>query len=135
MNDFHWGYYLHNSSEGGVKYHVKNLGSGWIAGKTNGVFKSNFLCVLIQIASVPQAKHGQLDQIMRAHDSNLNSMENISCRVWLMTGLRALVQNDIVQCSNPDELEKECFDFGNQFSTAAAENDQPRPVVKSKFCN
>lgn len=44
-NDFHWGYYFHTSPRGGSKYHMRNLGGGWIPdhGETGGVFKSNFL--------------------------------------------------------------------------------------------
>nr|KMM72953.1 hypothetical protein CPAG_09243 [Coccidioides posadasii RMSCC 3488] len=28
-NDFHWGYYFHTSAQGGLKYHMRNLGGGW----------------------------------------------------------------------------------------------------------
>lgn len=79
-NDFHWGYYFHTGPQGGYKYHMRNLGGGWIPdhGKTGGVFKSNFLCVLIQIATVPQGKHGQLDQIMKSRDHDVNSIPGVT---------------------------------------------------------
>lgn len=135
-NDFHWGYYFHAQPKGGTKYHIKNLGGGWITdhGPTGGVFKSNFLCVLVQIATVPQTIHVQLDQIMRTYDANVNSIPGVSCRVWLLTILQKLIQNGIVRCSNIVQLQQECLAIGNQHSAAAAQNTQPRPVVRSRVC-
>ena len=135
-NDFHWGYYFHTSPRGGLKYHMRNLGGGWIPdhGTTGGVFKSNFLCVLIQIANVPLAKHSLLDQIMRSHDGDVNSIPGVTCRVWLMAILQKLIQHGIVHCSNVDALQQECMVFGNQYSAGAAMNTQPRPVVSSRLC-
>lgn len=99
-----WGYCFHKSSQGRLKYHMRNLGSGWIPdhGTTGGVFKSNFLCVLVQIAIVPLAKHSQLDQIMGPRDGDVNSIPGVTCRVWLMVILQQLNQHGIVRCSNVD---------------------------------
>lgn len=135
-NDFHWGYYFHENPQGGLKYHMRNIGGGWIPdhGKTGGVFKSNFLCVLIQIASVPQAKHSQLDQIMRSRDGDVNSIPGVTCRVWLMTILQQLLLHEVVRCSSVDALIQECMAIGNQYSAAAAKKSQPRPVVRSRLC-
>lgn len=41
-------------------------------GPTGGVFKSNFLCVLIQVGTIPEAARNTLDQTMRSHDSDVN---------------------------------------------------------------
>ncbi|PGH34386.1 hypothetical protein GX50_02753 [[Emmonsia] crescens] len=135
-NNFHWGFYFHTIPSGGTKYHVKNLGIGWITdhGDTGGVFKSNFLCVVIHIATVPQARHAQVDQTMKSLDGNINSIPGISCRVWLLSILQKLIQNGIVRCSSYTELEQECFTIGNDHSSRAADNDQPRPVVRSRVC-
>lgn len=135
-NDFHWGYYFHTESDGGIKYHARNLGSGWIPdhGKTKGVFKSNFLCVLVQVATVPPARHQALDQIMRARDGQLNQIPRMSCRVWLLDTLGRLMQQGIVRGPSVDAVQQECFSIGNHFSSGAAGNDQPRPVVQSRVC-
>ena len=136
-NDFHWAYYFHTSPQGGLKYHMRNLGDGWIPdhSATGGVFKDNFLCVLVQIASVPQAKHGQVDQIMRSRDGDVNSIPGVTCRVWLLFILQRLIQDGIVQCtSSVEAVQQECMVFGNQYSVGAARNDQPRPVVRSRLC-
>lgn len=135
-NDFHWGYYFHTSPQGGSKYHMRNLGGGWIPdhGPTGGVFKSNFLCVLVQIATVAQAEHAQLDQIMRSRDRDVNSIPGVTCRVWLIVILQQLIQHGLVRCSSVDALVQECMDFGNQHSAEAASNMQPRPVVRSRIC-
>ncbi|RAL01567.1 uncharacterized protein BO80DRAFT_424771 [Aspergillus ibericus CBS 121593] len=136
LNDFHWGYYFHKLSSGGTKYHMTNLGGGWIPdhGLTGGVFKSNFLCVLVEIATIPPAQHDQVDQIMRFHDGDINSIPGVTCRVWVLTILQKLIQNGLVLCNDIKALEQECMGFGNQYQGAAAQNDQPRPVVKSRLC-
>ncbi|OJD10819.1 hypothetical protein ACJ73_09685 [Blastomyces percursus] len=130
-NDFHWGYYFHTTPRLGLKYHV----NGWITdhGSTGGVFKSNFLCVLVEIASVPPAKHSHLDQVIRSRDRDLNSIPDVTCRVWLVVILQALIQAGVVRCSSVEALQQECMAFGNQYSAAAAENIQPRPVVRSRI--
>jgi hypothetical protein len=48
-NDFHWEFYYHKNASGGTKYHMRNVGGGWLPdlGPTGGVFKSNFLCILV----------------------------------------------------------------------------------------
>ncbi|OAX82370.1 hypothetical protein ACJ72_03287 [Emergomyces africanus] len=135
-NDFHWGFYVHTHPFGGSKYHIRNLGSGWIPdhGPTGGVFKSNFLCVLVQIADVPEAKTPQLDQIMRSLDPSINAIPGISCRVWLFTVLQNLVHHGIVRCTDLAALQQECMGIGNQNMADAAVNRQPRPVTRSRLC-
>ncbi|KAJ9400228.1 hypothetical protein DTO282F9_2998 [Paecilomyces variotii] len=135
-NDFHWGYYFHTSPRGGVKHHIRNLGGGWIPDhvSTHGVFKSNFLCALVRIATVPKANHSRLDQIMKSRDGDVNAIPGVTCRVWVMTILQTLIQNGIIRCSNVDALQQECMEFGNEYSAGAAKNDQPRPVVESRLC-
>ena len=136
-NDFHWGFYYHIHEGGGIKYHITNVGNGWVAdyGPTGGVFKSNFLCVLIQVATIPAERAAQLDQIMRAYDQNLNGIPNVTCRVWLFRILEILVQHGLVRCSSLQDLQAECMEYGNQHSEGAAFNNQPRPVTVSRVCN
>ncbi|KAK2865485.1 hypothetical protein FQN49_003524 [Arthroderma sp. PD_2] len=136
-NNFHWGYYFHTHKAGGFKYHMKNLGGGWIAdhGPTGGVFKSNFLCVLIQIGSIPQAKEAELDQVMKSHDGDVNSIPGVTCRIWVLAILQRLAQQGLVRYSSRDALEQECMRIGNQYSAGAARNNQPRPVVRSEVCH
>jgi hypothetical protein len=134
-NDFHWGFYLHTSTTSGIKYHVSSLTGGWIPEHgPNSVLKSNFFCVLIQIASVPETSLAQLDQIMRLHDGDVNGIPGVTCRVWLVMILEKLVQSGIVRCGSLQALEDECMGFGNEHSASAAVNDQPRPVVRSGVC-
>jgi hypothetical protein len=136
-SDFHWGFYYHKESTGGTKYHVKNIGSGWVPdhGPTGGVFKSNFLCVVIEIATIPPNKEQLLDQLMKTYDHNLNDTQGITCRVWVMKILALLVQHGLAACSDLPGLQAECFNFGNQHMATAVSNDQPRPVVVSIKCS
>lgn len=61
-NDFHWAFYYHRTTAGGINYHMKGIGAGWIAdhGYTGCVFKSQFLCVLIEIGNNSGTKQGRL---------------------------------------------------------------------------
>ncbi|KAJ5787021.1 hypothetical protein N7457_002011 [Penicillium paradoxum] len=135
-NDFHWAFYLHkgtNSIPGGIKYHVRGIGGGWIPGHeaTTGIFAENFLCVTIQIATIPQSAHERVGEIMKSYDESLNSMPGITCRVWLLQVLRNLVEEGFVHC-DVEELERDCLELGNQHSISASANEQPRPVVVSR---
>ncbi|KAJ9489010.1 hypothetical protein VN97_g4276 [Penicillium thymicola] len=134
-NDFHWAFYLHkgtSSTPGGTKYHARGIGGGWIAGHeaTAGIFIENFLCVIIQIATIPLSAHDRVDEIMRSYDESLNSIPGIMCRVWILTVLRKLVDEGFVHC-DIGVLEKDCLEVGNEHSATASANEQPRPVVKS----
>lgn len=136
-NDFHWGFYHHKTQTGGTKYHMRNLGAGWIADheSTGGVFKSLFLCVLIEIGSIPAEKEGTLDQIMRTLDGSANSIPGFTCRVWVLTILPLLIQAGLLRCDDLAGLQQECFDYGNTCMTSAGNNDQPRPVKVSSRCS
>ena len=136
-DDFHWVFYYHKTTNGGTKYHVKNLGSGWIAdhGTTGGMMKEQFLCVLIEIGSLPADKEETLDRIMRSHDGLANSTPGITCRVWLFVILSLLIQDGLLHCNDLVALQQECFDFGNASMTSAANNNQPRPVKVSSRCS
>ncbi|MCJ1469414.1 hypothetical protein MMC07_008047 [Pseudocyphellaria aurata] len=136
-NDFHWGFYNHKTKAGGIKYHVKNIGDGWIAdhGSKSGMFKSHLLCVLIEIGSIPVNKEGTLDQIMRSLDGSVNSIPGITCRVWLWRIVRLLIQAGLLHCDDLAGLQQECIDYGNACQGSAAANEQPRPVRVSSRCS
>jgi hypothetical protein len=138
-NDFHWSLYFHTTAgtqPGGHKYHIKNLSNGWITdhGPTAGVFKSNFLCVLIQIAAISQERMRETDAIIRSKDDQINQIPGVSCRVWLMTILAILRARSLLKCNDLYALQEECFRFGNEHSVGALGNDQPRPVKRSRLC-
>jgi hypothetical protein len=95
---------------------MKNVGdSGWIPdhGTTSGVFKSLFLCALIQVAIVPETEQRQVDQLIRSHDGDINSIPRVTCRLWDMVILQKLSRHGIVRCNNIDALEQECMAIGN----------------------
>ena len=138
-NRFHWGFYHHrDANTGGTKYHVKNLGDGWLTdhGATKGALKSMFLCVVVAIAAIPAARAAELEATMRTFDHGLNDVPGVTCRVWLFRVLELLLQTGFVRC-DPDTaaLEAECKAFGNQHLTSALQNEQPRPVVVSRVAS
>ncbi|EMF09345.1 uncharacterized protein SEPMUDRAFT_166072 [Sphaerulina musiva SO2202] len=136
-NDFHWGLYFHRSgTDGGTKYHITNLSRGWINdhGSTKGVFKSSFLCVLIQIATIPLQAVVQMDGIARSKDRELNQIPGLTCRVWVMQIIAILRANSLVKCGDINALQNEIFQIGNRYRFGAINNDQPRPVTRSQLC-
>lgn len=135
-NDFHWGFYLHTHAQGGVKYHIRNIGDGWIPdhGQTGEVLKTMYLCVLIEVANVPETMYGVLDDTMRSLDGNLNAISGMTCRVWVLIVVKRLIELGVIRCESEEVFQEECMMFGNMFSAQAAENLQPRPVVRAQFC-
>jgi hypothetical protein len=134
-NDFHWAFYLHSGADkvpSGYKYHVRSISDYWFPGheSTARVVSETYLCVMIQIATLPPGVNERVEEIMKTYDATLNSIDGISCRVWLLMVLRLLVEEGLVRC-DVKELERECLDFGNDFSLSASLNEQPRPIVGS----
>lgn len=52
-------------------------------GPTRGVFESNFLCVLVQIPTIPSQAVVQMDAVMRLKDREINQIPGESRGVWL----------------------------------------------------
>jgi hypothetical protein len=130
-NDFHWAFYDHSTRD---KYHIRGINDSWIPAHESvaNILSDNYLCVLIEIATLGSDVHERMDQIMKSFDSTLNLVSGITCRTWLMMVLHMLVGSGLVNL-DVEEVERECYDFGNGFSLAASLNVQPRPVVKSMF--
>ncbi|KAJ5923625.1 hypothetical protein N7454_008870 [Penicillium verhagenii] len=139
-NNFHWAFYFHISpQQGGTKYHVKDIGQGWIPdhGVNHAVMKEFLLVGLFQIAHVPTGQEEYLDRIMRTFDGRLNVPET-TCRIWILWVL-ALLQGTVdgrrlLECDDVQALEEEIKDWGNENAMGAANNEQPRPVGRSSLC-
>lgn len=136
-DNFHWAFYYHEGSKGGTIYQVKGLGDGWIAdhGIRSCIFKSLFLCGLVQIGKIPATKGQELDYKIRSRDSALNEIPNVTCKVWLFEVFLGLVQQGLVRCENSEALKNECLAFGNKFRFEASNNVQPRPVALASTCS
>lgn len=136
QNDFHWALYFHEHMSGGTKYQVENPYSGYMPNHvhTGGIFKDNFLCSLVRIATVPEELHEKFDQIVRSRDGDIQNIPGVTCRVWLLEMIRELSRQGVVHCDDTDAFEKECFEIGNRHSSSATRNEQPRPVVSAKGC-
>ena len=132
-DDFHWAFYFHTNQYGGIKYHIKSLGSGWIAdhGSPGDIFKSLFLVGLFHVADIPEGQERPFDTFTRSSDNRLN-VKGMTCRVWLFMVLKALA--DLVGCVDLEKLEREVKDWGNEHAESAAKAVQPRPVGASTLC-
>ncbi len=136
LDDFHWAFYHHKGPAGGTIYQVKELGEGWITdhGVSGCIFKSLFLCCLVQIGSIAAASEQTLDLTIRSYDNKLNEIPNVTCKVWLFKSLLQLLRHALIHCHDPKLLETECLAFGNKFRLDASGNVQPRPVVVATSC-
>ena len=131
LDDFHWALYHHEGPNGGTVYQVKGLSEGWITdhGFHGCIFKSLFLCGLIQIGSIPATMRQELDSTIRSLDASLNQIVNVTCKVWLFEVLPLLVRKGFVRCEDPQACKAECLAFGNKIRFDASGNVQPRPVT------
>jgi hypothetical protein len=137
LNDFHWAFYYHEGPKGGTIYQVKGLSEGWITdhGVTGCIFKSLFLCCLVQIGNISSTKKQELDQTIRSCDSTLNEICDVTCKVWLFEVLPRLIEQGFVRCDNPEALKAECLAIGNKFRVEASGNVQPRPAKIANTCS
>lgn len=146
-NDFHWSFYHHHELSphakvaGGTKHEAVNQNLRWYVEHTftGCIFKTVFLCVVIQIADIADARVREMEAIMHERDEDLNEIEGVTCRIWLKHTLKKLVQAGVVECRGDlagrdleDVVEEEMFAIGNMFMDDAARNIQPRPMTKSK---
>lgn len=150
-NDFHWAFYHRSQQQqpspnakvaGGTKHEAVNNPQWWCVQHTSTgcLFKTAFLCVVIQIAEIAEARVPEMEAIMRERDDDVNEIEGVTCRVWLKGTLDRLVRDGVVECRGDlggrdlgDVVQEEVFAIGNEFMDDAARNVQPRPMVKSKI--
>lgn len=77
LHDFHLGDGFHQSTAtGGSKYHIQSIATGWVTdqGPRRGVFKTKFLCVLVQIATVPPRAMVQKDAVIISKDREMSQI-------------------------------------------------------------
>lgn len=119
-----------------MKYHVRGMGEGWMADHANtlGVFKSNFLVGLFQLANIPDSLGDRAKDLITQEDSMLNSIPGNTCLVWLMRALSRLQSEGILKCSDLSALEREIKDWGNSQQLSAIDAEKPRPLGKSSLC-
>lgn len=134
-DSFHWGLYHHTSSNRGIKYHIRQMGSSWIAdhGETGGATKSIYLIGFLRIAQVPAEKVGDVNHIIT--NVPYTSVPGLNCHTWAMECIRRLVDAGFVRCSNLDQLAREAQAFAVSEYESAGLNKQPRPVQDSRLCN
>ena len=97
--------------------------------------KELYLDVLVQVASVEVKKAEELDGFMKGFNENLNGIEGLTCRVWILKVVGLLVENGLVRCEDVGPLEQECMEVGNAYAEDVAANNQSRPVVASKLAS
>lgn len=130
---YHWCLYMHHTGSTGKKYHIRNLGSGWLTefGILKSALKEMLLIGYVRIASIPPEKQAEADRLIESTPIN---REGVTCRTWLLEALGSLVSAGIVVCSHLEELEEEVRTFGAaNFSEAGLKTINP-PIVDSTVC-
>ncbi|CAL1707304.1 unnamed protein product [Somion occarium] len=132
---YHWGFYLHQSKHAGTKYHIRNLGQGWILEieGTHNFMKEFLLIGCLRIAIVPSMNHNRIQKILQ-DIPYISEDGTMTCRIWVLNGLKALIDGGHVRCDDLQALEQEVFDFGLVYFEETEQNKQPRPIVDSKSC-
>ncbi|OCH91326.1 hypothetical protein OBBRIDRAFT_693223, partial [Obba rivulosa] len=129
-HDYHWALYHHWSADGGTKFHIRNLGQGWIAEHepTNGIMKQFLLIGLMKFV------HARPDAVKALHDTIVAVLYNspeINCRTWVLDAVRAAISAGLVHHFSIDQLETEAKLFGLGQFDDTVQNVQPRPITVS----
>lgn len=156
QNAWHWGLYHHRDSTAmhhplrgnytvhrGMKYHIRNLAHGWIADhqQTSGLMGSMSLIGVMRIGMVPFGSnaHAALDQIARSVDTTLNTLQGVTCRVWVLHIIGFLITSGVLRPSSPPNVglnavvtavETEAHQFAQQHAPQQA--NHPRPIIRSR---
>ena len=127
---FHWGLYHHTSPTSGMKYHIRNLGEGWITehAANTSITKQFLLVGMLRIANVPESRWNTLDTIVQS----VPYVEpGTTCRTWVLDAIRRLATVEIVSYSSLDDLETDAKTFGVTYFDGVLTNVQPRPIADS----
>lgn len=137
-NRFHWGFYLHTGETTGVRHEIHDSNGFWQPRHVEvaHAFKLMCLTVFVKIGQIAERDWDRFDQITKTYDGVLNDTPGITCRVWLLMVMKLLAESGIVHLNGSvDDLEAECWSFGNQYYESAEANQQPRPTVISTVCS
>lgn len=146
---FHWALYHHYSYHEvntvrdttmsysrGYKYHIRNIGGGWIAehSSKSGITGSAFLIGSILIGHVDLSLSEKVTTIVTQHDEVLNDIPSVTCRVWLKIVLQKLIDGDILKLAGTvAQLEEEITRIGDENEGDALNGILPRPIWTSSL--
>jgi len=128
--DYHWALYHQWSPNRGTKYHIRDLGDGWIEGHEDisNISKDFLLIGPLTVANgVPAELKEPIKHCLTAVPYN---GEGVTCRTWVIQALQTCKNAGLIHCSSPEHLEKEAKAFGYSQFEDTANNVQPRPVIK-----
>ncbi|THH09487.1 hypothetical protein EW146_g8671 [Bondarzewia mesenterica] len=133
-DEYHWALYHHWSPHRGTKFHIRNLGEGWIVehAVVSDAPIQLLLAGFLKIASVrPEDKEVLHDLIAPVtHD-----VPNVTCRTWILDAVQACIVAGLVRCASLADLESEAKAFGFVQFEDTVSNVQPRPIAVSKRCS
>lgn len=132
-HDYHWALYHHREQTRGMKWHITNISDHWMSKhqSTSSATKELLLMGFVRIAHVEPERAAEVDEILTSVPYDF---EGVTCRTWVLEGIRRLMYVGIVKCGNLGELESEAKAFGYAQFDDTARNVQPRPLVDSALC-
>ncbi|RPD53258.1 hypothetical protein L226DRAFT_540779 [Lentinus tigrinus ALCF2SS1-7] len=134
----HWGLYHHIDPMSGVKYHIKNMGVGWIAdhGLTRRAMGSMFLIGLLRIGHCAPQDRGRLQTIVESFPLNQvpPGYGSLTCITWTLHIVNLFRRHQYVRCDDLSALEQEATNMGMAHWGPAYDNVQPRPISDSRVC-
>ena len=140
---YHWAIYHHkNEKEGGFKYHIRNLGMGWITdhGKVHGALRQMYLVGMVRIGSTKKSSEqsetddSTIGKIITEKDSFINE-PGVTCKTWALSALHRLASSGYIFSEDIAALDKEIVAFGDKYQRDAVDGIQPRPVQASSICH
>ena len=148
QRQFHWALYHHYDHHDemkrnatvtytkGYKYHIRNIGAGWIADHSSksGIINSTFLIGSILIGNIDPSLSKQVTDIVTQYDETLNDIPGVTCRVWLETVLQNLIDGNILKLGGTiAQLGEEIMQIGDENEGDALIGILPRPTWTSSL--
>ncbi|KAF8062228.1 hypothetical protein FPV67DRAFT_261669 [Lyophyllum atratum] len=162
FGDCHWGLYLHHNTtvvavppnlhnnalpsavkhrtiHRGKKYHVRNLGEGYIPDHqvVGDMLSTLFLVGLLRIGTIQDSAVADVDNIISALDDQVHELSkgnSIYCRTWVVGIIRQLVERGYLATNATDNhVWAHVEDFGVKEWGSAEKAVQPRPIATSSL--
>ena len=134
---FHWALYHHRAPNGGYKFNVKQMGSGWIcdSAPNAGIMQSFLLDGALRIGFCDPTNANEIAWIDEVDLTQPPApYDTFTCRTWTLHCVRGLIRQGFVKCGDVDALEKEAKNWAAHHHSSANEGLMPRPIEDSQSC-
>ncbi|KAJ6502183.1 hypothetical protein C8R45DRAFT_611629 [Mycena sanguinolenta] len=120
---FHWTICVPISHTVAAKFHVRNTPNDWWFDEPvpdHSILHSNTISAAVKIGTIDHnaVTRDDLTRLLRTVSMTVPAIDQateptFTCRVWFREAIRVLHRNNIINCPDVDELEKECRGYAS----------------------